>query len=295
MSFSFKHRKDTAAQVRAIAASQIEAAISAAEAGADFDETVHGLRRRCKKVRGLLRLVRPHFEEFSQENAAFRDAAKMLSGARDAAVMVGTFDMAMRQPWVADSSWDRKQALRQMLENERQKSLLGEDRERLLEDFAGLMKKALKRVDDWSLDGDGFNLFGAGLRDTYGAMRNALKKAAGPKATAHDFHEWRKETKYHRFHVGLFRRAAPHVLSGRKSHLDSLGDLLGDHHNLAVLADRLTELAGPIEADLLAGLSADRNALAAKALPLGRELTIENAAVLKARFGKFWKLLPKDD
>lgn len=294
MSFSFKQRRDTAGQVRDIAASQISSGIELAEAGADFDRTVHDLRRRCKKIRGLLRLVRPHFSQFEEENAAFRDAADSLSAIRDAAVMVETFDLAMKEPWAGDLSFDRKQALRGILTQHLDRVSAEQDRDHLLDDFAQAMKEAQSRVKRWSLGGDGFQLLSAGLRDTYGAMRKRMEKARKSNDPV-DFHEWRKQTKNHWFHVGLLSDSAPHILADRKARLSTMGDLLGDHHNIAVLAETLADKAGALEPVLVEGLAAQQQTLADKALPLGRELSVENPAELTARFGKFFKLLPKED
>jgi CHAD domain-containing protein len=49
----------------------------------DLPEAVHQVRKRCKKIRGLLRLFRGSFSaSYSQENAWFRDLARRLSRAR---------------------------------------------------------------------------------------------------------------------------------------------------------------------------------------------------------------------
>ena len=178
MSFSFTQRGDTAGQVRRLAADQMQSAIDLAEAGKDFDKTVHNLRRRCKKIRGLLRLVEPRFKEFDKENRALRNAASSLSAVRDAAVMIETFDLAMRSPWAGALSWDRKQVLRQELTLHLNRVSADQDRAQLLADFADAMKQALRRVEDWSLDGDGFSLLDAGLRKTYATMRADMEKAA---------------------------------------------------------------------------------------------------------------------
>ena len=77
--------------VRRIARSQIETAV------AEIDDetlgpvtTVHQLRKRCKKVRGLVRLVRPGFKAYGDENAAFRDLSRGLADLRDAGALLET-------------------------------------------------------------------------------------------------------------------------------------------------------------------------------------------------------------
>ncbi|MDP3895474.1 MAG: CHAD domain-containing protein, partial [Mesorhizobium sp.] len=79
--------------VRRIALEQIDAALEAAGPDAARDDRIHRLRKGCKKLRGLIRMVRPVFDGYAVENAAIRDAAAGLSGARDAEVMIATLDM----------------------------------------------------------------------------------------------------------------------------------------------------------------------------------------------------------
>ena len=79
--------------VRQIAVELIDDAIDCAGGkGKDVDATVHALRKSCKKLRGLIRLVRPAFDDYQAENAAFRDAARNLSSLRDGGVLIETYD-----------------------------------------------------------------------------------------------------------------------------------------------------------------------------------------------------------
>ncbi|QDS90013.1 CHAD domain protein [Rosistilla ulvae] len=83
--------------VRRIATEQIEKAIG--ELGdnrLDPPTQVHQVRKRCKKLRGLLRLLRPGFEAtYDKRNRWCRDTARLLSGARDAKVLLDTYDDLM--------------------------------------------------------------------------------------------------------------------------------------------------------------------------------------------------------
>jgi hypothetical protein len=53
---------------------------------------VHQVRKLCKKLRGLIRLVRPEFDNFQKEDEFFRDAARELSYVRDAQSIIGLID-----------------------------------------------------------------------------------------------------------------------------------------------------------------------------------------------------------
>lgn len=58
----------------------------------DRHKIVHQVRKRCKKLRGLIRLVRPEFADYSAENAEFRDAARRLSPVPDARAILECYD-----------------------------------------------------------------------------------------------------------------------------------------------------------------------------------------------------------
>src|SRR5262245_18163585 len=58
------------------------------------DEAVHEARKSLKKIRAVLRLVRPVIGEkaYRRENTCFRDAARPLTEVRDARILRETFD-----------------------------------------------------------------------------------------------------------------------------------------------------------------------------------------------------------
>lgn len=284
MRFSFKSRSGVAGQVRKIVRSQVEKALEEVRGGEDFDRTVHGLRRRCKKLRGLLRLVKPHFEDFAVENRALRDAARLLGGARDARVMIQTLD------GLALAGVGRE--ARALLESRADALASSKDQSEELERFAKMFGKLAGRVDRWRLDRRGFELVGDGLEQTYWRFAAGYSKAA-ETGTAEALHEWRKHVKYHAVHLGLLARAAPNVIGARKALIGSLGDCIGDHHNLAVLDKTL-------KTQEFAGLSAIESAiatrqrdLAASALGLGRQLAAEKPHALRRRFKAYWSFLPE--
>lgn len=288
MAFSFDHRRRVAHQVREIAKDQIEKALELSRAGEDFDKTVHELRRRCKKIRGLLRLVRPNFPDFDQENVRFAEAANSLSAARDAAVMVETFNLVAK-----DLPPDTISAIRAALEQNVRHISAEQDRTKLLSNFGDVMDEAARQVKHWELKGRGFALLAPGLGDTYARMRKRL--GAAEKTGEHEaFHDWRKDTKSHWFHISLFQQCAPDVLGARRDQLDQLGEYLGDHHNLAVLAEGIVSLTGSLDRSVAKAIDGHKVELAQKALTLGRQLTVEKPSALVSRIEKFWKLLPKD-
>lgn len=302
MSFSFERGDDSVAHgVRRIARAQIDGALEESRAkDAELGEIVHRLRRRCKKLRGLLRLIKPSFKGFSDENRTFRDAAARLSGARDAAVVVQTFDALVKF-----DEQHEEPVIEGVLHNRLRAELAGRHGAQvsdaaagaMLEQFRASMEAARGRVDGWKLRAKGFDALEPGLRETYQRLRQRMK-AAQDDPTAERCHEWRKETKYHWHQVSLLSEGAPDVLKGRRQLLDQLGELLGEHHNLAVLEALLAEdhaLRGLGDVAPLRALARERqDKLVGKAFDLGRQLTAEKPQALSARFDRYWTLMERN-
>ena len=94
MTFRLKRRDNTVEDgMRRIALDQIDKAMrDATNTRPNPGERIHQARKRCKKLRGLIRLCRPAFDTYEVENAALRDAAGALSFLRDAEVLIATYD-----------------------------------------------------------------------------------------------------------------------------------------------------------------------------------------------------------
>ena len=282
-----------------MATEQTDKAIEEGRSYVDFDATVHGLRRRCKKLRGLLRLIEPRFKGFEVENHAVREAANGLSGMRDAAVMIETFDALLQ----FDRAGNRIPVIGTVLSDgvsgllASQVAVLpdGGARQQLLADFSGIMEQVGNRAKNWSIGRSGFACLAVGFEQTYRRMAEAMENAMA-EDTAETMHEWRKQTKYHWHHVGLLSRTAPDLLKGPEDLLNQLGELLGDHHNLHVLDERLAGERGRFDdggRETVRGVIAERQGvLAERAFALGRQLTAEKPGALRRRFEQYWQLLP---
>jgi CHAD domain-containing protein len=295
--FSFNQQGKVVEQVRQIAGEQVSKALEDVSTGGEFGGTVHRLRRRCKKLRGLLRLIEPRFDDFKKENAAFREAADSLAGTRDAAVMLQTFDALVRFDSASDAARQIEQELADAVRAELEAGVtaIGKaEQRRLLHCFSELMTPAARRVPDWAIEGADFDCLGPGLQSTYRRLRVGMD-AAMDEQTADAFHEWRKDTKYHWHHVSLLETTAPELLQGYAALLDQLGELLGDHHNLAVLDAALAGMKGRVDGDIgiVRGVAAERQSmLAVRAFGLGRQLAAEKPRALRRRFAQYWHLLP---
>jgi CHAD domain-containing protein len=257
--------------------------------------TVHQVRKRCKKIRALLRLVRGSLsnpEMYASENACFRDAARSLSALRDAEALLEAYDKLIEG--CVDSA-DRPQfgSLRRELAH--QGEPLGQqiqDPAESLRLFHEMMTDARGRAACWHLGGDGFTAIVRGLGRTYRRGRRARTEAYRDP-TGDNFHDWRKRVKYHWYHCRLLRDIWKPVMSARIGELDKLATLLGDYHDLVVLRRRVEDLASEVDDVELAQRVLDvierrQEEIRLGAHPCGRKLFAEKPKHLRRRFEAYW-------
>jgi hypothetical protein len=292
MAYRFRVDESVGDGLRRIATEQLDRAL-AEVGGRDRDAAVHSMRERSKKLRALLRLVRPAFgDAFDAENARFRDAARPLSAIRDAAALVGAYD-ALMDHFRAEVARRTFAPVRRALVRHRrvQPGSKGEVAA-LLEAFAVEARRAREAVAGWALDADGFDALGGGLERTYRHGRRAFE-AAREEPADERLHAWRKRAKDHWYHTRLLRDVWAPVVQARRREARRLAALLGDDHDLAVLAGFLREEGDGFESErtrqaLLGLIDRRRGELQALARPLGARLYAEPPGALADRFGAYW-------
>jgi CHAD domain-containing protein len=239
---------------------------------------VHEARKDMKKLRALLRLLRAELgdELYRAENARFRDAARSLSGVRDADVMLATLESL-------DSGAPAE--LREALEAHR-RSLEAAGAPR--EDAIGALEEARGGVEEWPLERDGFDVVGPGLRREYRRGRRALR-AVEAERTDENLHEWRKRVKDLWYHLTLLGDVWPATMKALGDEAHALSDRLGEDHDLAVLAAWADERGAALDLSALdAAVAARRATLQAQALELGRRLYAERPRAYADRLGAWW-------
>lgn len=292
MAYRF-HEHDTTATggFRRIAIEQFDKAIGEIDDDAlRLAEKVHQIRKRCKKLRGLIRLVRPVFSGYEIENATFRDAARAFSGVRDSDALIETYDDLTK---TYDDQIERRTfaPIRRQLTLSRQCAETAVVDDARLEAFRAALKAARGRAYLWRLDADGFDAIGDGVTKTYRRARKAMACAAEAR-TAEAFHTRRKRMKYHWHHARLQTSIWPMVLKPHRTAAKRLSDMLGDYHDLAVFRRRLIDGPDPIigeTLEVLVGLTGQRQAvLEAETFALGRRLLAEPPKALAARWAAYW-------
>jgi len=291
--FQFDDRS-VEAGLRRIALDQIDRALAEIDDPAlEPHATVHQVRKRCKKLRGLVRLVRPAFGGYKAENAAARDAARALSGLRDTEALIEAYDALVAR---YGEEVDRRAfaPVRRRLTLRQQEAADGADVERALAAVRDDMAAARERAAGWRLDEveNGFDALAGGLAKTY---RRARKAMAGAREapTEETVHEWRKRAKYHWYHARLLAPMWPGPMRAHRDAAKRLSDMLGDHHDLAVLrrtvaGDRAA--FGPAAAvTRFERLAARRQGeLEAEGFALGARLLAEPPKALARRWGAYW-------
>lgn len=249
-------------------------------------ETVHEVRKRCKEIRAVLRLVRPELgETYSEENAWFRDAARTLSRTRDAQALIETFDEGLDDDLAAARETLLERRRRIMTEE-----IALEDR---LATVQAVLREAHGRVDSWPIDAAGFDAVAGGIAKSYRRGREAMD-GAYHNPTAERFHEWRKRVKYHRYHMRLVRESWHEPLQARRDELKVLSDRLGDEYDLAVFAELLGEDPDLFDDRGLVRTLHDcidrrRAELQAAAEPLGKRVYVEPPTQLLGRLEGYWQ------
>jgi CHAD domain-containing protein len=289
MAYRFKHSDLTVTDsLRRIARDQLNKALSAVDQPGDLHDGIHDARKKCKKLRGLIRLVRPAFPGFKTENAALRDAARRLAPLRERGAGIETIDRLLGQP---PKGFDRDAAgeIREALLRRAGMVQMGSADE-ALDAFRADLCACRDRAAGWELEKTGFSALKGGLKKTYRRARNQMKAARKTHAPE-DMHDWRKRVKYHWYHTRLLKPIRTGKMKHRARMASDLSDLLGDHHDLVDLRMLLRDGSLPREAGvaLLESVEAEMRHLETTAFDLGQQLLADKPGKLVTRWRGWWK------
>ena len=260
MSYSLATEEPLAEGFRRIVEEQLQMALSMARSVEDPDLSVHGIRKTCKRMRALLRLIRGGFDnpEWDLENIAFRDLSRLLRFHRESAVRLKTLatldgpDTGLREAATKDVRDHHRTVATDLAE-------------------AATRLEALEsRVRLWPYDEIEQPVLEAGLRRIAGNGKKALRNVKR-ELTSEQLHEWRKHVKYLWYAIRLWVGQRPHLDPLRIS-LEQLSDLLGTEHDLADLRAYARGLDDPYTRPLEGMIRDRQSALRAQILDIGRPL-----------------------
>ena len=278
--------------IHRIAREQLERAIAeSCDVDLGAGERAHQARKRSKKLRALLRLVRPQFAGYAAENRWYRDSARGLAAIRDAATSVGAFERLLGRYEERGADRAAFAAFEHYLTERRDAEQ--RDAGPALEQFVARMRQARERIVTWRLDAEEFGAVAGGLQKTYRRARDAMDAARANPIDA-SLHEWRKRTKYHAHHLRLLRPIWDEPLRARASATKALSDLLGDDHDIAVLIDALRPMTLAKAAEksrllILESLAREyRLELRGRAELLGARIFAEKSKHFAGRYETYW-------
>jgi CYTH domain-containing protein/CHAD domain-containing protein len=245
--YRLKRKEGAADGLRRIARGRVEEATKRLhDPGEDeLAEAIHGARKDLKKVRAVLRLLRGELgrKRFKAENRRFRDAARLLAESRDAEVKLETL-RALRDEGGESFPLSGALAWEKALEAERDKVVAarGEGAARV-ERARATVAEAGAGISQWPIGSDSWRLLEPGIKRGYRQGREALVRVHG-EGSAENVHELRKRAKDLWYQLRLLESSWPGLLEPTAEQAHQLTDLLGDHHDLAVLAEDLRERSG---------------------------------------------------
>lgn len=297
-SYRLKRGEAPAEGLRRIALGRAEKALERLD-GVEGDEiaiAIHGARKDLKKLRGLLRLARHELGEkrFKAENRRYRDAGRLLSGSRDAEVKLETLASLHHGfpelPAEGVASWEG------MLETERDElaAAAREDSEGQIAAATMAIGEGRRKILKWPLRTDSWALVAPGLSSGYRDGRRAMKRVLA-YPSADNLHQWRKRAKDLWYQLRIVRDAWPELLDVTADQAHELTELLGDHHDLAILADDLRARTGIADRGAFdAAIEKRQKGLFDEALEIGRRLYAEKPKAFRRRIERYWLAWRKD-
>jgi CHAD domain-containing protein len=239
MSYELRQDETIGDGVRRIVCRQIENAIRASGAKRNGKGSpVHETRKHLKKARSALRLASGEIERkvWKLEDRCLRKVGHLISEVRDAEVRLQT----VRQ--LREFSRGRKRGFRETEE------LLAFELDSFLAAFSEWPEEAkqqltqvLDRIRAWPLDDLRCKQLRQSVQKTYKRGREALQ-AAIEKTSTKNLHTFRKRAKALWYQLRILQPLAPAVFKELNDELKTIGQYLGQVHDLAFVAERLSSI-----------------------------------------------------
>jgi CHAD domain-containing protein len=293
MAFEFKRKESVRKAVKRFGCQQIEQAL------ADLKhchrlEAVHKIRKKIKALRALLRLVRDAVprSDYRACCKGLREAADLLSGARDAHVKVNALACLIGRfrSELGPRPFRETHSLLAADCREQQAAL---SRSRAPAKVERVLRKLRGMFASLDLKRSGWRALGPGIRHAYRDGRRGFRLAR-TKGIPENFHEWRKRAKDLFYQIELLCPIWPEQMEAVRTELKQLGQLLGDDHDLFLLSEPETakrfRKRAPAEAEALEALVAEQQRdLRQKALALGARFYHEKPDSFCKRLAHYWK------
>ncbi len=251
---------------------------------------VHEARKAVKKLRALLRLT-PRGPSLDLEDAYYREAGRALRALREDTVVRATLDTVHTHAaaTVPDAAVER---VRRVLDERSVLTLSDEAVAMAIAQARYLLVTARRFATPWP-QGSGFDVIEPGLHRMIETVHRRFRRYRRHDDPAIG-HRLRKAVKYHRYQIQLVEASWPEMLSAYVGVLDTLGECLGEQHDLEDFLKRLATIDEPHLAEDCAGLHAAvivrHRELRRQALQLGARVVAESETALTRRLRRYFAL-----
>jgi CHAD domain-containing protein len=248
----------------------------------DPRNNVHQARQSFKRIRALLRLIKPGARYvYRVENQFFRDLGRGLAYARDTEAVIdalGLVEVRVSGPLAQDSLRMLRVGLQQRAARERDSAM--HDFNGRIEGACEALADAEKRFRHLPLEELRVKHFRRGAQGTLARCAEAFQQATQTGA-AEAFHSWRKEVKYAYHQTRLMQQIMPRWARARGPALEQLADTLGHYHDLVVLETLLRTQADELNVDV--HLRSMRNAVRSAKAEIGDSALVQGREVFGGR------------
>jgi CHAD domain-containing protein len=258
------------------------------------DKDIHAARRNIKAARTALRLMRDALpsDVYRLYSHRVRDTAHPLSKVRDSRALIDALHGLLRHDFAvkyrrAFAAFDRS-LNREWLRVKREAL----DTPRALWPVQEALVALIKEVGAWRPGRQNWSVVGRSLQRVYThGYRRLAKSRAHP--TASSLHAWRKQAKYLHYQLKFLEPLWRKPIKELARQLQALTEYLGEHHDLAVLAQKAAAnpawfSAAATSSVLLRLIERRQSELHREALSLGTLIYCEKPARFTERIGVYW-------
>jgi len=270
VSYSINLNKNVENQSHKVAFSQLKKSIQEIEDNSlSMDNKIHQLRKRCKKMRGLLRIIRPQLKDssvYNAQNQYFKETAKQFSAIRDKKMLDDTFKKI-----VVKYNLDENRYIQILKSIE---SMIVQSEISVQNHFATYRaeyENNKKNIKQYRLKKKNSKALDNGIKKGYKKAKKLKKKAYSTQSDK-DFHQWRKWVKYHWYHMRLIKKNEKCVLGPRVKMSGMLADILGGEHDLSVFKSFVENVRCEYKVEFIGYLKTEQDILRNRAEKIGNIL-----------------------
>ncbi len=208
----------------------------------DIHESIHEIRKSCKRMRAVFRLVRFAIgeEAYRARNIFIRNFSRELSELRDATALMETLEKLGNAPFIASRPIYLTPLIHR-LETVREAKMQAWRLEgKSFDQLRDVIEKNQDLIRFMPFEPVFHNHLAASMAKVYGRAYRAFQEVL---IIPHEdmVHKWRKRAKYLQFHFQLLKRTWEPIFSSYYTELSKCSSMLGYFHDLDVLMEEMQQ------------------------------------------------------